>query len=875
MGSEPERKRRQFSSISPTAMAKKNPFSQASEDKKLGAAVLQYQNQKIAQKVEAQKIEYRALENKFHQLKEKQQPFDSTVKAVNKSWEGLGTGLESRTTHTRDSTVDKAIKPLPVPRDGARSPVEDAFLSRLIETGATECSSPSYCINEMEKDGETTTLKVKNILSNVIADINGLWLLKSGLCATALKELAGDREWKQKASYELETEVKQLRLSLTDVHLKIKLLARQLQKCQDGDAKSKAELNNVKVELESEIAKLEEDKSELATLKAERDATKGAFFPVLNLGSKHAPSDKVRDKQKDLGDMESSLKKLLDQASSRLLEIKGLYDDRVKILRQLSDLQNSLKNMKCISSSETFLVVRNQVEKSKSEMLQYQALFEKLQVEKDTLVWRERELCIKNDLVDVFQRSSAVSNSRIADLRIELEKQIHDKKLIEVKLEDSSREPGRKDIIAQFKALVSSFPEEMNTMQCQLNNFKEAASNIHSLRADMQSLSNVLDRKAKDYESLSTRSAGQVAEIQKLQSVAQNLKESHQELKLMLEMYRRESIDSRDILDARDLEYKAWARVQSLKASLDEQSLELRVKTANEAEAISQQRLAAAEAEIVDLGQKLEASKRDMSRLTEILKSKSEESEAYLSEIETIGQAYDDMQAQNQQLLQQITERDDYNIKLVLESLKSRQLWDSILLEKKVMEREIQQSAVSHDFFDVKASRIEDQLKICADQVQKLAADKFQNSLTLENTHNRLLEVRRASNQARELLEDSQCRVGESRAALLDLQIEIERERFDKRRKEEGAEVVRRKISCLQAQTEGSSIVEKLQQELKEYREIVKCSICMDRPKEVVITKCYHLFCSHCVQKLFDSRHRKCPSCTTNFGPNDVKPVYI
>ncbi|XVF17387.1 hypothetical protein REPUB_Repub10bG0117300 [Reevesia pubescens] len=56
-----------------------------------------------------------------------------------------------------------------------------------------------------------------------------------------------------------------------------------------------------------------------------------------------------------------------------------------------------------------------------------------------------------------------------------------------------------------------------------------------------------------------------------------------------------------DILEARDSEYKALAHLQSLKSCLDEQNLELRVKTANEAEAISQQRLAAAEAEIAEL----------------------------------------------------------------------------------------------------------------------------------------------------------------------------------------------------------------------------------------------------------------------------------
>lgn len=32
--------------------------------------------------------------------------------------------------------------------------------------------------------------------------------------------------------------------------------------------------------------------------------------------------------------------------------------------------------------------------------------------------------------------------------------------------------------------------------------------------------------------------------------------------------------------------------------------------------------------------------------------------------LKTIGQAYEDMQTQNQHLLQQVTERDDYNIKV-------------------------------------------------------------------------------------------------------------------------------------------------------------------------------------------------------------------
>lgn len=42
-----------------------------------------------------------------------------------------------------------------------------------------------------------------------------------------------------------------------------------------------------------------------------------------------------------------------------------------------------------------------------------------------------------------------------------------------------------------------------------------------------------------------------------------------------------------------------------------------------------------------------------------------------------------------------------------------------------------------------------------------------------------------------------------------------------------------------------------------------------------MITKCYHLFCNPCLQRIIETRHRKCPVCTASFGVNDVKPVYI
>lgn len=256
------------------------------------------------------------------------------------------------------------------------------------------------------------------------------------------------------------------------------------------------------------------------------------------------------------------------------------------------------------------------------------------------------------------------------------------------------------------------------------------------------------------------------------------------------------------------------------------------------------------------------------------MKSKHEENEAYLSEIETIGQAYDDMQNQNQHLLQQITERDDYNIKLVLEGLRDKQMRDFLLVEKQHLEKKIQQATVSRDVFEMKAARIEEQVKSYSDQIHRLAEDRFQNSIAFENTQRRMFEARKSSQQARESLEELQYKVKNSRANLSELQIQLERERFEKKRLEEELEAIKRKAERLKAQKEGS-VVEKLRLELQEYKEILKCSKCQDRPKEVVITKCYHLLCNPCVQKVMETRHRKCPVCAASFGPNDVKPVYI
>ena len=57
-------------------------------------------------------------------------------------------------------------------------------------------------------------------------------------------------------------------------------------------------------------------------------------------------------------------------------------------------------------------------------------------------MWKERELNVKSDVVDVVRRSAAIVDSKVTDLRMEIQKKIAERNRFEKKLEEASREPG-------------------------------------------------------------------------------------------------------------------------------------------------------------------------------------------------------------------------------------------------------------------------------------------------------------------------------------------------------------------------------------------------------------------------------------------------
>ena len=62
---------------------------------------------------------------------------------------------------------------------------------------------------------------------------------------------------------------------------------------------------------------------------------------------------------------------------------------------------------------------------------------------------------------------------------------------------------------------------------------------------------------------------------------------------------------------------------------------------------------------------------------------------------------------------------------------------------------------------------------------------------------------------------------------------------------------------------------------IRELRQKIRCSVCDDREKSTVLTRCMHAFCRQCIDTVIATRSRKCPACSKPFGAADVKDVYL
>ncbi|CAL9117939.1 unnamed protein product [Musa textilis] len=842
------------------------------------AAVLQYQNQRLVQQLEAQKAEMHALEGKFKELRERQSTYDKSLMTVNRMWNQLVDDLIllgirasgdlhylqslDHEDHCKDALVS--------------CPPEETFLCRLIRAGSVEKISGSLSVNVVQEALASRHAATIDLMKYVLGTITSRRDKNECLSFALHGKLAPEDAIVQIQKFDesLREVINNMHHSADILLEKHKQFTEEINTYKASLSTTQSEIKRLSGELEESMAELEESRRKLAILQMHKHGASTTHASIANAANGSSSPDKSADRTMGLKDLKDSIEEAKTLAASRLLELQEAQEDFLILSKQLDDLQSQLKDENYVVTSKPYTLLNDQLQHLNAELARYKGLIESLQVDRNNYLPRENELNLKADSADAIKISVSNYEAKIAELELQIQKFVVEKNDLESKLEEAEQDLGRKDIKDEINVMASALTKEMEMMESQLNRSKLAASEALALRKEADSLRPLLNRRISEHKILSDKYAEEMVEIKSLKALVDKLEKEKQELQFIMDMHGQECLDTRTIVEIKESEHRAHIQADLLKATLAEHSLELRVKAANDAEATCQQRLSTAEAGIPELRAKLDASERDVLELQEAIRIKDAEAEAYISEIETIGQAYEDMQTQNQHLLQLVADRDAYNIKLVSDSVKMKQTHSSLLSEKQAVLKQLQQVNSSLEFLKTKVAHGEEQMKLHVTQAVKASMENRHININLEKTKLELVDAEKELKWLRSTINSFEKEYERNQKKIAELKVELERERNEKKKLEEELAEVKNEVVEMSSESEEITI-QKLQDEIKDCKAILKCGVCFDRPKEVVITKCFHLFCYPCIQRNLEIRHRRCPGCGTAFGQNDVREVKI
>lgn len=316
------------------------------------------------------------------------------------------------------------------------------------------------------------------------------------------------------------------------------------------------------------------------------------------------------------------------------------------------------------------------------------------------------------------------------------------------------------------------------------------------------------------------------------------------------------------------------AQVQKLQAQLSGHPLTQRIQQLEAGEAAAQAKVDAAHKAEDELRLQVAAAQRQLQELQSQLAAARDECDAYLQEIEVTGKAYENMTLQNTSLLEQLSKRDEEANALVTERIKLNQQLTTLVAQLSDAHEEVgrakQEAVLLQNVRDAavkEAGSMSEELAGVREQVVGLTA-------TLESVKAELGQKSNAVAQLQLQLDSANKRAGEHQAAADAEADKANKERSKRQRLEEEHKVLAARVDKLRKSV-ASGVAKELQDEVDEMRNQLVCSVCHTERKNVIITRCFHMFCHGCIQKNLDNRQRKCPGCGHPFGQADVKTFYF
>ncbi|XP_052181272.1 E3 ubiquitin-protein ligase BRE1-like 2 isoform X2 [Diospyros lotus] len=599
-------------------------------------------------------------------------------------------------------------------------------------------------------------------------------------------------------------------------------------------------------------------------------SSSGVHTSVVGEASRSLSTETISGTTICLSELKDSIEGTKILAANRLSELQDAQQKNVMLFKQLQEHQVEMKDKKYVYSSHLYNLLDDQFLHWNFQVENYKELIDSLQADRSSIVRKEKELSTKAESWHAALNDSINSESIINELKLQLQNCIIRKNNMEIKMEEAVQESSGKDIEAEIHVMTSILSKELGMMEAQLEIWKETAYEAISLREKVQSLKVMLSEQIDEEKSLVDTCSQQDAKIKSLKALIEKMQKKKLESQMLLDMVGQQIHDNRDEMEIKESEQGAPSQAKHLPNALAEHALELRLKEANEAKAARQRSLSAAEAEIARLRAELDASDRDVLELKEAIQIKDNERDAYVSEIETMGKAYEDMRTQNQHLLQFVSQREDYNNKLVSEIVKIEQERNLLNSERHTLSEDFQQVHAALESLKLRTVSTDHQVKACILEEVKSAKEELNLAVNLQAAVWKLDDAEKEVKWLKSAVSSYENEYEQIQRKIDETRMELERERCERKKLDEELKEVNSEVAKMSLEAREATI-QKLCDEIKDFKAKLLCGVCLTRPKEAVILKCGHLFCNPCLQSLLETWGCKCPDCGTEFETNDVR----
>lgn len=586
------------------------------------------------------------------------------------------------------------------------------------------------------------------------------------------------------------------------------------------------------------------------------------------------PGERVGDAD---GLMAAELQELRKLLEKRNAEVETSRAQVLKLQRELQGARAALMDEGHVLQTRLYQLAQKQLGQMGADLERMTSSMDGLQRELNIMQQTSQDLRIRAEGADFAKRALRDCESRIADLEAKHAAALAARNDVEMQLHRERERFGNARSVEELSVMVGTLQKENAVMKGHVARHKVAAERLEAAAREVAAAQALAETKQAAIGELHVEVEQQKGRVRQLEEHQKQLQATIGELRLFVEVLLRFCEDPRDVAEVRLQEAVLKKEVEQLRSKL-KAAEEGAMPSVQQAQAdASQARQQVSELRSCNeaLKQECVGLRKELEALGSRVKELKEESEAYMGEIEAIGSAYEDMQAQNTRLLAGITERDEFNNKLTAEKMRAQQ-------QHQVMATECHAATARAQSAETQAEGLKRRVQDMEGQLQEAlsAATAARDSLRTQGNRAEAMQrdLREKEDQmckAHVLLESAQRQAADRKRGLEEEQERLQRERAKRQRLDEDCKLLQAKVAKLRGQSDGAEAPRELQEEVQGLRSLLRCSVCSSRRKDTIITKCYHMFCSHCIQRNLETRHRKCPGCNVGFGTNDVKSIYF